>query len=83
MLLPAIVAAWTIFFIFAFREKNIVEYVGYGVRTFTTMGKLSGEAGWFAVATFLSILIMLSALILVRYVFLKLSLRSGDWRRGT
>ena len=81
MLLPAITAAWTIFFIFAFREKNIVEYVGYGVRTFTTMGKLSGEAGWFAVATFLSILMMLSVLIIVRYIFLNLRFRSGDWPR--
>ena len=70
MLLPTIAASWTIFFVFAVRERSIVQYVGYRVRTFTTMGTLSSEPGWFAVASLLSIVMVVSVLVVVRYVLL-------------
>lgn len=70
MLLPTIAASWIIFFVFAVRERSIVQYVGYQVRTFTTIGNLGGPPGTSAVASLLSILMVVGVIVLVRYALL-------------
>ena len=68
MLAPTIASSLIIFFVFAVRERSIVEYVGYQVRTFTTIGRFSSTPGAPEVASLLALVMFVAIIALVRYL---------------
>ncbi len=75
LLAPSIAASWIIFFVFAIRERTIIQYVAFQVRTFTTMGRVSSEPGAGAVADLLMILMVVAVVGGVGYLLRR-------WQRG-
>ena len=72
LLAPTLGAAWIVFFVFAIRERTLITYVAFQVRTFTTMGNVAPEPGANAAAELAVLLMSLAVVVAVR----RLSLRS-------
>jgi len=67
LLASSIAASWIIFFVFAIRERTIIQYIGFQVRTFTTMGRVSSAPGAEAAADLLMLAMVVAVVAGVAY----------------
>ena len=73
ILAPAISISWTIFFVFSVRESTLTRYLGFSDPTFGSGVRFvrGGPPGSGAAGTVLSILFILGAILLVRYLLFR------------